>query len=272
MDNVRLGSSSSKGQHTLPGQHSLHNNIRSQSFTDQLRRWAPGIGAGVLTFLALSRRSKKGVALALGGGLLAHRIANASSSPRRFRAEASFSLNCSPAEAFQVWRNFENLPLFMRHLQSVTVSGDRRSQWTAIGPLGREVQWTAEIVDERANEWIIWRSLPGSDFFHSGSVEFRTDPTQRGTIVTAVMDYRPPAGVLGKTVASMLGKDPQFTIREDLRRFKALVESGEVPTIEGQSHGPRSAFIKGMHAAYPNKRKPTEPAAREIFSAQQRRA
>jgi uncharacterized membrane protein len=257
MDQVRPMSSSNKRQST--------------SRTDLLQRWGPIAGAGVLALIALSKRSKTGVALAVGSGLVAQRLVD-SGRAKKFHAEASFALNSSPEEAFRLWRNFENLPLFMRHLQSVTVTSDRRSEWKAAGPLGREVQWTAEIVDERTNEWIIWRSLPGSDFFHSGSVEFRTAPGQRGTIVTAVMDYIPPGGALGRAVATLAGKDPEFTLREDLRRFKALVEAKEIPTIEGQPHGPRSTLVKAIHATYPEKRKPTEPVAAGLVGVQQRRA
>ncbi len=259
MDQARLMSSSNKRQTT--------------SATNLLRRWGPVAGAGVLALIALSKRSKTGVALALGSGLLAQRLVD-SGTAKKFHAEASFALNCSPEEAYRVWRNFENLPLFMRNLQSVKVTGDHRSEWKAAGPLGREIQWTAEIVDERANEWIIWRTLPGSDFFHSGSVEFRSATGQRGTIVTAVMDYHPPAGALGRAVASLTGKNPESTLREDLRRFKALVEAKEIPTIEGQTHGPRSTLVKAIHATYPEKRKPTEASAAELVGVpqQQRRA
>ena len=248
----------------------LHTSESSQSNSNPWQRWGPLAGAGVLAVLAASKKSKTGVALALSGGLLAHYLTSGATTPKRFHAEASFALNTSPEQAYRVWRNFENFPLFMRHLQSVKTRGDRRSQWTAIGPLGREVTWEAEIIDEKINEWIVWRSLPGSDLSNTGSVEFRTAPGGRGTIVTAVMDYEPPAGALGRAFAIMLGKNPQFALREDLRRFKALVEAGEIPTIEGQPHGPRSTLVKAIHAAYPEKRKPTESTAGEFVIAERR--
>jgi len=146
----------------------------------------------------------------------------------------------------------------MRNLQSVKVLEDGRSEWSAVGRLNMPIRWTAEIIEEKENDWIIWRSLLGSDVDCRGSVHFRPAVGGRGTIVTAAIQYMPPAGQVGKAVARMVGKDPQFMIREDLRRFKALMESGEVPTIEGQTHGPRSALGKAIETAYPEKRKPTE--------------
>lgn len=247
----------------------LHSSHLSQSESNQWQRWAPLAGAGALAVLAASKKSKTGVALAVTGGLLAHYFTNGAGTPRRFHAEASFALNTTPDKAYRMWRNFENLPLFMRHLESVRVKGDRGSQWTAIGPLGRQVTWEAEIIDEKQNEWIIWRSLPGSDLSNTGSVEFRTASADRGTIVTAVMDYEPPAGALGRAFATMLGKNPQFALREDLRRFKALVEAGEIPAIEGQPHGPRSTLVKAIHALHPE-RKPTESTAHEFVVAERR--
>jgi uncharacterized membrane protein len=120
---------------------------------------------------------------------------------------------------------------------------NRRSRWTAYGPANSLVEWTAEIVAERDNEIIAWRSIEGSEVKVDGSVEFRTAAGNRGTIVDATIQYRPPAGVLGSKVAKSFGKDPGFLMEQDLRRFKALIEAGEIPTVEGQSHGPRSAAV-----------------------------
>jgi hypothetical protein len=105
---------------------------------------------------------------------------------------------------------------------------------------------------------------------NNGTVEFRTAPGNRGTIVTAVFQYSPPAGPIGKAFAKMVGKDPDFAVREDLRRFKALIEAGEIPTIEGQSHGRRSAVVRAIHLGYPERRKPTEFEARELVGAERR--
>jgi uncharacterized membrane protein len=233
-------------------------------------RWGTVISGSALALLGLSRRSKTGLALAAAGGLVAYRAARGPQ-PRDFYAESSFAINCAPEEAFRFWRNFENLPLFMRYLESIKILDDKRSEWIAYGPLGVRVRWTAEIVDEAEPQWIVWRSLPGSHIEHVGSVQFRPAPGNRGTIVVAVMEYNSPAGAVGRTLASILGKSPEFTLREDLRRFKQLMEAREVATIEGQPHGPRSAAMKAVHKVYPEKRKPTEFDAAKRMILQKRR-
>jgi uncharacterized membrane protein len=130
----------------------------------------------------------------------------------------------------------------MAHLKSVRMLGNNESEWVALGPMQREIRWTSEMREDQPNQRISWASLPDSDIETTGWVEFRPDPQGRGTFLTAEVQYSAPAGALGVAFATMLGKHPEFMIREDLRRFKALVECGEVPTIVGQTHGPR-----GMH-------------------------
>lgn len=233
-------------------------------------RWGAVISGSALALLGISRRSKTGLALAAAGGYLAYRGARGKQ-PRDFYAETSFAINCTPEEAYRFWHNFENLPLFMRHLEAVKVIDNKRSEWTAYGPLGVRLRWSAEIVNETDSQSIVWRSLEGSDIEHVGSVEFRPAPGNRGTLVTAIMEYNPPAGAVGKTLAAIVGKDPEFTLREDLRRFKQLMEAGEVPTIEGQPHGPRSAVVKALHKAYSEKRKPTEFEVAKRMIHQKRR-
>jgi uncharacterized membrane protein len=235
----------------------IQSNAHDGNHSFDLVRWGSVIGGSALALLGLSRRSKSGFAIAAAGGLLAYRGATLDAN-QDFHAESSFAINCSPQQAYQFWRNFENLPRFMRNLESVKVTDGRHSEWSALGRFGKSIRWSAEIVEERDNEWIVWRSLEGPDIDCRGSVHFREAVGKRGTVVTAAMQYRPPAGAVGKSVATVLGKDPEFMLREDLRRFKALMESGEVPNIEGQSHGPRSVLDKTIQAAYPEKRKPTE--------------
>jgi uncharacterized membrane protein len=127
----------------------------------------------------------------------------------------------------------------MSHLESVRVLDDQRSEWVARGPMDREIRWNAEITEDRNGERIAWRSLPGSEIKNSGFVEFRADPQGRGTFVTAQVQYDAPGGPLATGLAAVFGKHPEFMLREDLRRFKALVETGETPTTAGQTHGPR---------------------------------
>lgn len=200
------------------------------------------IAAGVLGAYGLVRKSPAltaGVAFGALGLLLTTERDQAEAPQRRqYEAGASFMVRCSVQRAYREWRDFENLPRFMRHLESVTVGPDNRSQWTAAGPLGSHVRWSAEIVDDIQNERIAWRSLPGW-IQNSGSIEFRQGPPDRGIFITLKMQYAFPAGALGKAFISALGRNPESTAREDLRRFKAFLETGEIPTTAGQPHGPR---------------------------------
>lgn len=198
------------------------------------------LGAAALVAYGLTRRSKTGSALAAAGGVLAWKAAKAQPASHE-ETSAIFLVNASAEQAYALWRNFEHLPRFMAHLNSVRVLDGGRSEWVARGPMDREVRWTAELTEDVANQRIGWRSLPGSDVQTSGTVEFRPDPQGRGCFVTANVQYSVPGGVLGTGVATLLGKHPQFVVREDVRRFKALLEAGEVPTAAGQTHGPRGA-------------------------------
>ena len=215
-------------------------------------RWSALITGGALALIGLSKRSKSGVALAAAGGLLSYAGAKAGVQPRELIARSSILLNCAPNEAYQFWSNFENLPLFMRHLESVTRLGESRSRWIAIGPLGKRVIWDAEIAFDRKDDVIAWRSLPDSEIYVDGIVKFRNAPANRGTIITVVVVYQPPAGAIGGALAKILGKDPSFMMRQDLRRLKALLEAGEIPTVEGQSHGPRSSMAAAARLLNPD--------------------
>lgn len=242
--------------------------LNGNSDSMELKRWGLLVAGSALAVYGVTRRSKAGMSLAAAGGLMAYKGVTTAPQSRSLHAQTSFALTNSPAEAYRFWRNLENLPLFMRHLQSVKSIDDHRSQWTALGPMDVPVRWTAEIVEDRENERIVWRSLPDSDFHISGFVEFRQAPGDRGTIVSVSVQYELPAGALGKTVAAIFGKDPELTIREDLRRFKALLEAGEIPTTHGQSHGPRSTIVAAMHAAYPEKRKEPERELSDQFAGE----
>lgn len=229
---------------------------------NQWPRWGAIVGGSALAVFGATRRSKTGAALAAAGGLLAYGGSRISSSPRDLHAEATFTINVSPEEAYRFWSNFENLPRFMSHLESVRVLGDRRSEWTMRGPLQMRVKWTAQIVDQRENQWIVWRSDPESTVPNNGSVQFRKAPGNRGTEVTVAIQYAPPAGPIGKALASIFGKNPQHVVREDLRHFKQLLEAGEIATTVGQPHGRRSAFVKAKHALYTDNRpKPIQKVA-----------
>lgn len=227
-------------------------------------RWAVVIGSGALALYGLTRRSKGGVALAAASGALAVRTARNQGPPKSFPASVTLAINCSPEQAYRFWHNFENLPRFMSHLESVKRMEGNRSEWIATGPAGYKVRWMAETVEDREGERISWHSLPGSDVENSGSVVFRPAPSGRGTYVTVRLEYTPPAGPLGRVVTKLLGKDPQFTVHEDLRHFKSLIEAGEVATTQGQSHGPRGVHgrvEKVLFREQQNQLPPQEQAA-----------
>jgi uncharacterized membrane protein len=143
-------------------------------------------------------------------------------------------------ELYAFWRKLENLPRIFQHLESVTEHDERRSHWVAKAPAGRTVDWEAEIVNEVPGEIIAWKSLPGSRVPNAGSVNFRTLPAGRGTEVKVVLEYEPPAGKLGVAVARLFGEEPASQVREDLRRYKALVEAGELPVSEIPGQGERA--------------------------------
>jgi uncharacterized membrane protein len=153
------------------------------------------------------------------------------------RVNKTVIINRSPQELYRYWRNFQNFPRFMEYLESVQVTGDKRSHWVAKGPAGKRVEWDAEITADQANELIAWRSLEGSDVQHSGSVKFQPARGGRGTFVRVELDYRPPAGAVGAAVAKLFGRAPDQEIDESLRRLKQLIESGEILTTDGQPAG-----------------------------------
>jgi uncharacterized membrane protein len=158
----------------------------------------------------------------------------------------------TPTECYEFWRNFENLPRFMSHLQSVKVMDNNRSHWIAKGPAGSTVEWDAEIINEEPYALIAWRSLDGADVDNAGSVRFVPGPGGRGTQVKVVMDYIPPAGRIGAAIATLFGKNADHQIREDLRSFKRIMETGEVPTTAGQPRGACAWFgdSKGTREEY----------------------
>jgi len=125
----------------------------------------------------------------------------------------------------------------MRHLESVQTTGEKSSHWTAKGPFDLRFEWDAEIITERENELIGWRSVGESEVDTAGSVHFIPAPGGRGTEVRVELKYDPPAGQLGSQIASLLGQSPDRQIREDLRRFKAVMEAGNVSTAADQPQG-----------------------------------
>lgn len=229
-----------------------------------VERWIASIGGGALAVLGMRRGGFAGVALALlGGGLVARGISGAGPSvaepvtravpalgaalgarPSSVEVERSITLEAEPGALYRFWRSFGNLPQIMRHLESVTELDERRSHWVAKAPAGASVEWDAEIISDQPDRLISWRSVAGADVENSGSVEFRPATGGRGTVLKVRLEYKPPAGTAGRLVAKLFGEEPAQQITEDLRRFKMLMEAGEIATTEGQPHGTRSAIGK----------------------------
>jgi len=153
------------------------------------------------------------------------------------RGRTSITIRRDAEEVYRFWRDFENLPSFMYHVESVKVNGDGRSHWVAKGPADIRVEWDAEVTLEVPNEMIAWRSVPGSGVENSGVVWFRRAPRDQGTEVAVEIEYKPPAGPLGAAVAKLFGEEPVQQMKDDLRRFKQVVETGEVVRSEGTPEG-----------------------------------
>jgi len=224
---------------------------------DQGERWASLVGGSLLLVFGLSRGGRAGAIAALGGGALVYRAARGHSQlyaalgldsgpthvarvhnltqRRGVTVRRSITINKPVEELYTFWRNFENLPRFMRHLESVTSDGGR-SHWAARA-VGRRVEWDAEIVEERPNELIAWRSLDGSDVRNTGTVSFERGPGGRGTTIRVALTYTPPGGKVAAVLAKLFGEEPGQQVQDDLRRLKQLMEAGEAPTVEGQPRG-----------------------------------
>ena len=156
------------------------------------------------------------------------------------QAQQAVTINVPREQLYRIWRNFENLPRFMKHLQRVDVdetTGGRRSHWVVRGPFGHDFAWDAEITEDRENELISWHSRHGSLVNSMGTVRFVDAPSTLGTIVHVSMQYNPPGGSLGAVIARMFGEEPGQQLRSDLRNFKMMMETGEIASVEGQTSG-----------------------------------
>lgn len=238
----------------------------------QMERWLSMVAGGMLAAWGLKRRDTIGGTAALGAAELLYRgatghchvysalgvnrgrgkgtgiIADQDSDtrqrlggPRGIHVEEAITINRPIADVFRFWRNFENLPQFMEHLESVAMREEGISHWVAKGPAWSRVEWDARIINELDNRLIAWQSLEGSTISTAGSVNF--DVTEHGTRVRVNLQYNPPGGRIGAAVARLFGEEPHQTIREDLRRFKRLLETGEIPTTKGQPSGRRTTVL-----------------------------
>lgn len=212
-------------------------------------RWLTAAAAAAMAAYGLRRRRGRMIVLPIAGALLERALSgrcavnqmlgrnsaldDEPSSPvtsvgrgEGVRVEEGVVVNRPRSEVYRFWRNLENLPRFMDHLESVTMLDSDRSHWIAKGPAGTRVEWDAVIHNEIPNALLAWRSLEGSEVDNAGSVHFR--PTETGdTEVRVVLRYDPPAGRLGAAVAKLFGEEPSRQVAEDLRRLKQVVEAGE---------------------------------------------
>jgi uncharacterized membrane protein len=230
--------------------------VRAGQNINEAERWV-SMAAGVgLAAFGISRRNPAGWALAGVGALLFRRgvtghcdvynmaginTAGGASDTRAqlggaagVIVEESITINRPIEELYRFWRNLENLPRVMHHLESVERITDTLSRWRAKGPVGMDLEWNAEIINEVANQVIGWQSIEGSDVVSAGSVNFDDAGPGRGTRVRVRLQYSPPGGKIGAAVARFLGRDAATEIREDLRRFKQIVETGEETTNGGR--------------------------------------
>jgi uncharacterized membrane protein len=170
------------------------------------------------------------------------------------RLKASATVRRPRSEVFQFWHLFDNLSDFMSHLESVKEMGGGRSHWVAKSPIGKPIEWDAEIVAEVPDELITWRSLKGADVTNSGSVRFADAPGGRGTEVAVLMEFEMPGGKLGAAVARLFGEHPDQQVRDDLRRFKQVLETGEIVRSEG---GPEGTYVRRQV-----RQRPAQPVGR----------
>ncbi|MBD0386093.1 MAG: SRPBCC family protein [Nostoc sp. C3-bin3] len=219
----------------------------NQPEASEVERWASLIGGGAMVLMGLRQGSLRGALTALAGGGLVYQGATKQSTIQKaqeaiglnqpIKVEKTVTINKSAVELYRFWHDFENLPTFMKHLKSVKVHNEKRSHWIANAPLDNTVEWDADILEDRENEFISWASVEGADVDNSGFVRFTKAPGDRGTEVKVVLEYNPPGGALGATVAKLFGEEPEQQVGDELRRFKMLMEAGEIATTEGQPSG-----------------------------------
>ncbi|MDQ3009876.1 MAG: DUF2892 domain-containing protein, partial [Acidobacteriota bacterium] len=216
-------------------------------------RIASAIAGGALAVFGIAKGGWAGWALALAGGGLVYRGATGQCAIYQalgvdtahrdyagvkhgygIKVEKSVTINKQPAELYGFWRNFSNLPRFMKHLESVHDKDGRYSHWVAKAPAGMTVEWDAEVINEVENELIAWCSLEGTTVPNAGSVRFELAPGNRGSIVRVSLSYEPPGGVIGSKIAKLFGEEPEQQVQEDLRRFKQLMEAGEIASTDVQ--------------------------------------
>jgi uncharacterized membrane protein len=211
---------------------------------ENVKRAIPIVGSGLVLF-GMARRTPLSVILAaLGGGMIYEGLQHLNRANGKvyekgmptqmtvahnqgIRVEEAVIIKRSPEDLYRFWRNFENLPRVMRYLESVRVITPTRSHWVAKAPAGQTVAWDAEIISEKENERIGWRSMEGAIVPNAGSVHFSPAPSGIAAIVRVNLMYSPPGGQIGDAFAKAFGTSPSTTVAEDLRRFKSMMEMDE---------------------------------------------
>jgi uncharacterized membrane protein len=151
--------------------------------------------------------------------------------------EQSVTINRTAEELYDFWRDLRNLPRFMLHLKSVEITSSTRSHWVMEAPVNKSFEWDAEITRDEPGKLISWRSLSGADIENTGTVRFERATGDRGTVVRVSIEFAPPGGHLGVALAKLFGEDPKQLVKEDLKRFKQLLEAGEIASTRGQPRG-----------------------------------
>jgi uncharacterized membrane protein len=198
---------------------------------------------GLLTTAMRSRRGRRDRIGAATAAVVGVTVLDALSGAKLSRSNGAaagavtvrraITINRRPDEVYRFWRDFTNLPRFMQRVEAVERLSERRSHWRVSGPGGMTLEWDAEITDDVPNERIAWRVLPGSPVDHAGIVRLRQAPGGRGTEAIVEMQYTPPGGGVGATVAKLVGAAPEQELAEALRRLKQILETGEVVISEG---------------------------------------
>ncbi len=194
-------------------------------------------GIAVLDLLAAGERQRRMQAGRPGGQTAAGTI----------RVRQSLNINRAPEACYRFWRDVGNFPNFMQHVDEVRMIDATRSHWKVRAPLGGQVEWTAELVSDVPSRQLGWRTLNDATIAHAGVVHFAPATGGRGTRVQVDLNYAAPLGQAGARLAQLFGEEPSLQVAQDLRRFKQLIETGEIPTTAGQPAGHRSLLAQALH-------------------------
>ena len=211
--------------------------------------WGAMLAGAALSVYGWTRRSASGVALGVAGGAIALKAASAGPIADLVGTETSVSHSVivmrTPADIYQFWKETERMPQWMEDVRSVTRLDNRHSLWTRANPESGSLEWTTEILEEIPNQAIRWRTVAqrGADYDLSGRLQLSDLGAKGGTLVTLSLQYKMHTGLLHSGAPVIIAPDPHRHVRESLRKFKMLLEAGEIATIKGQSHGPRT--LKG---------------------------